>query len=104
MNNIKPCLWFDDNLQQALDFYTTVITDSEVISINRNQEGEVFTAEFRLHDQVFMALNGGPNFRFEESISFFIECEDQAEVNHYLNALSEGGKTSQCGWTADQFG
>lgn len=104
MTKIKPCLWFDNDLEDALTFYTTVFEDSEILEVNRNEEGAVFTAEFRLRDQVFMALNGGPVFIFNEAISFFISCEDQAEVDYYWDSLSEGGTTSQCGWTRDKYG
>jgi predicted 3-demethylubiquinone-9 3-methyltransferase (glyoxalase superfamily) len=101
---IKPCLWFDNNLEDAMNFYISVFKDSEVLNVNRLVDGSTITAEFRLRDQVFMALNGGPQFRFSEAISFLIECEDQEEVDYYWETLSEGGETSMCGWTKDKFG
>ena len=101
---IKPCLWLDNRVEEAVEFYTSVFNDSEVLSINKMPDGNTMTAEFRLFDETFMLLNGGPMFNFTEAVSFFIECQDQAEVDYYWDTLSEGGETSQCGWTKDKFG
>ncbi len=107
---ITPCLWFDDNAEEAMNFYVSVFKNSEVLNINRYGDagpgvaGTVMTTTFRLDGQEFMALNGGPHFKFTEAISFFIDCESQEEVDELWEKLSEGGETSQCGWLKDKFG
>lgn len=107
---ITPCLWFDNNIEEALDFYTSVFNDSEVLSVSRyggegtDQESSVLVANFRLNGQVFTALNGGPTFTFNEAVSFMIDCETQEEVDYYWNALTDGGEESMCGWLKDRFG
>jgi predicted 3-demethylubiquinone-9 3-methyltransferase (glyoxalase superfamily) len=110
MKKITPFLWFDNNVGEAIDFYTSIFKDSKVMHVTRygdagpGPKGSVMTATFELEGQKFMALNGGPHFKFTEAISFFVNCETQAEVDEYWEKLSAGGKTSQCGWLKDKFG
>lgn len=107
---ITPFLWFDGNAEEAMNFYVSIFKNSDVLSVTRygeggpGAEGTVMTATFRLDGQGFMALNGGPHFKFTEAISFFIDCESQEEVDELWEKLSEGGETSQCGWLKDKFG
>jgi predicted 3-demethylubiquinone-9 3-methyltransferase (glyoxalase superfamily) len=113
---ISPCLWFDDQAEDAARFYTSVFKDSKITAISRyphtGQEihekppGSVLTVAFELNGQSFTALNGGPHFKFNEAVSFQIECQDQEEVDYYWEQLSEGGNSAaqQCGWLADKFG
>lgn len=110
-NKITPFLWFDNNLEEALDFYKSVFKSVEVFSISRYGEGgpapagTVITASFRINGQDFMGLNGGPMFKFTEAISFFIDCKDQAEIDYYWDKLTaDGGEESMCGWLKDKFG
>jgi predicted 3-demethylubiquinone-9 3-methyltransferase (glyoxalase superfamily) len=110
MKKITPFLWFDNNLEEAIDFYTSIFKNSSIQRLTRNgkggpgADGKVITATFNLEGQEFMGLNGGPHFKFTEAISFFVNCENQEEVDHYWEKLSEGGKKSQCGWLKDKFG
>lgn len=107
---ITPFLWFDDNAEAAMDFYVSIFKNSEVLRVARYGEagpgarGTAMTATFRLDGQEFMALNGGPQFRFTEATSFFINCESQEEVDALWAKLSEGGEEGQCGWLKDRFG
>ena len=105
---ITPFLWFDDRLEEAVRFYVSVFTDSEIVSTSRMGGGptdKIVSMTFRLNGQEFMALNGGPRFSFTEAISFFVSCADQAEVDYYWRRLLEGGgQESQCGWLKDRFG
>ncbi len=108
-NKIVPFLWFDNNLEDALDFYTTVFTNSKVSNVSRvgkttDSPGAITNATFELDGQCFYALNGGPMFKFTEAVSFFVHCENQADVDYYWEKLSEGGVTSRCGWLKDRFG
>jgi len=100
MSTITPFLWFDTGkMEEALDFYASVFKDARIISQNP------MTAEFELLGQRFMALNAGPHHKFNEAVSFFISCKDQAEVDHYWAALTaDGGAESMCGWCKDKFG
>jgi predicted 3-demethylubiquinone-9 3-methyltransferase (glyoxalase superfamily) len=112
MSKIAPCLWFDGTAEEAAKLYTSLFPDSRIVSVNRSPadnpstpEGAVLTVDFTLAGQTFIALNGGPDFRFTEAISLSIDCEDQAEVDRYWNALiADGGEPSQCGWLKDRFG
>ncbi len=110
MQKITPFLWFDDNAEEAVNFYTSVFKNSKVLSMNRLPEGtpgpagKVMTATFELEGQEFMALNGGPEYKFTEAISFFVNCETQAEVDELWEKLSEGGEKGPCGWLKDKFG
>jgi predicted 3-demethylubiquinone-9 3-methyltransferase (glyoxalase superfamily) len=107
---ITPFLWFDDNAEEAMNFYVSVFKNSEVLSVSRYGDagpgpaGTVMTATFRLDGQEFTALNGGPQFTFTEAVSFLIECETQADVDHYWDKLSAGGEPGPCGWLKDRFG
>jgi len=98
-SKVKPFLWFNNNVQEAVDFYATVFKDFTLHSINP------MTAEFTLLGQEFIALNGGPQFTFNQSVSFFISCADQDEIDFYWNALTaDGGSEGRCGWLKDKFG
>jgi predicted 3-demethylubiquinone-9 3-methyltransferase (glyoxalase superfamily) len=110
MSKITPFLWFDNNVEEAMNFYVSVFKDSKVVSITRSREGgsspkgTVFSAIFELEGQRFYAFNGGPAFKFTEAISLFVSCETQEEVDELWGKLSEGGETSRCGWLKDRFG
>ena len=107
---IIPFLWFDANAEEAMNFYTSIFKNSEIVSVSRygegspGQAGTVMTATFTLNGQTFIALNGGPQFKFTEAISFFVNCETQEEVYELWEKLSEGGEQGQCGWLKDKFG
>ncbi|MCW3077704.1 MAG: Glyoxalase superfamily enzyme [Bacteroidetes bacterium] len=110
MQKITPFLWFDGNAEEAINFYTSVFKDSSVGHLNylpgpdSGQNGKMMTGTFKLHGQEFMVLNGGPHFKFNEAVSFFVNCENQQEVDYYWDKLTEGGTPSQCGWLKDKFG
>ena len=112
MTTITPCLWFDGTAEEAAQLYTSIFPDSRIDRVNRSaadnpstKEGEVITVDFTLGGRPFIGLNGGPDFRFSEAISFSIDCKDQAEVDRYWAALTaNGGEPSQCGWLKDRFG
>ena len=110
MPKITPFLWFNDQAEEAMNFYTAIFKNSKIGSVSRYGEGgpgpqgSVMTATFELDGQEFMALNGGPLFAFTEAISFFVNCETQAEVDELWEKLTEGGEESQCGWLKDKFG
>jgi predicted 3-demethylubiquinone-9 3-methyltransferase (glyoxalase superfamily) len=105
-----PCLWFDTAGEDAARFYTTVFPNSRITrtthygSAGPRAEGLVMTVEFELDGQPFIALNGGPEFRFDEAISFSIECGTQEEVDRYSEMLTDGGEQGPCGWVKDRFG
>jgi predicted 3-demethylubiquinone-9 3-methyltransferase (glyoxalase superfamily) len=107
---IKPFLWFASDAEEAANHYMAAFKDSKVVNVSRNgkggpgPEGAVMVIEFSLNGQNFVALNGGPMFTPNESVSFVITCEDQAEVDRLWDHLSKGGKTSQCGWLKDKWG
>lgn len=104
MANITPFLWFNQNLKEAVEFYTSVFKDSKVISTSKGPNDSFMSATFELNGQRFMGLNAEPLFEFNEAISFFIDCADQEEVDYYWDKLVEGGEPSQCGWLKDRFG
>ncbi len=110
MQKITPFLWFDGNAEDATDFYTSVFKDSEILNISHYGEGgpmpkgTVMTITFRLNDQEFVALNGGPQFPFTPAVSFVIDCESQVEVDYYWESLGLGGAPNQCGWLQDRYG
>jgi predicted 3-demethylubiquinone-9 3-methyltransferase (glyoxalase superfamily) len=112
MDKIRPCLWFDGVAEEAAQFYTSLIPDSRIESIDRSPadnpsgaKGTVLTVEFALAGRSYIALNGGPDFKFNEAISLSIDCESQAEVDRYWDALiADGGEASVCGWLKDRFG
>jgi len=108
---ITPMLWFNDNAEEAVNFYTSLFPNSKILSIERygeagpGPEGSVMTASFQLAGQQFVALNGGPHFKFTEAISWVIYCDSQEEVDHYWEKLTaNGGEESQCGWLKDKYG
>lgn len=104
MQKITPFLWFDNQLEEAIEFYTSIFSDARVSDIKRGPDGKAFTASFVLEGQEFMGLNGGPHFSFTEAVSFFVRCADQVEVDRYWEKLLDGGKPQQCGWLKDRFG
>lgn len=107
---ITPFLWFDGRAEEAADYYVSIFKNAKVTNISRYTEnspgepGTAMTVEFELDGQAFIALNGGPEYTFTPAVSFSIDCEDQAEVDHFWDRLSDGGKTIQCGWLVDKFG
>jgi predicted 3-demethylubiquinone-9 3-methyltransferase (glyoxalase superfamily) len=107
---ITPFLWFDSQAEEAAAFYTSIFPNSKIGKVARYGEaaprpaGSVMTVEFQLDGQTFVALNGGPIFKFTEAISFVVKCETQQEVDHYWEKLSAGGAEVQCGWLKDKFG
>jgi len=101
---ISPCLWFDDDLEAAMDFYTAIFPTSSVGDVLRRPDGGVLAADFTLGGVMFRGINGGPQFRFSEAVSFQIDCADQAEADHYWDRLTDGGEESMCGWLKDRFG
>jgi predicted 3-demethylubiquinone-9 3-methyltransferase (glyoxalase superfamily) len=110
MQKITPFLWFDGKAEEAMNFYTSIFENSKIGKVTRYGEagpgpkGTVMTATFRLDGQQFIALNGGPRFKFTEAISFVINCKTQEEVDHFWEKLSEGGEKSRCGWLKDKYG
>ena len=105
-SRITPFLWFDDQLEEAVNFYVSVFPNSRIHTIARQGEaGPAFSASFALDGREFMALNGGPLFSFTEAVSFFVNCETQEETDRYWTTLTaNGGKESRCGWLKDRFG
>ncbi len=110
MKKITPFLWFDDKAEEAMNFYVSIFKNSKVGSVTRYGEagpgpkGSVMTATFQLDGQDFIALNGGPHFKFTEAISFSVDCKTQEEVDELWERLSQGGQKSQCGWLKDKYG
>ncbi len=105
MHKITPFLWFDGKAEEATLFYVSIFRNSRVRSINRQgKDGPVFSTTFELDGQDFFALNGGPRFTFSPAISFFVNCETQAEVDELWGKLSEGGSEEPCGWLKDRYG
>jgi predicted 3-demethylubiquinone-9 3-methyltransferase (glyoxalase superfamily) len=113
---IAPCLWFDRQAEEAANLYVSVFANSRILRVSRYTEagkevhkqspGSVMTVEFELDGQLFTALNGGPDFKFNEAVSFQVLCRNQEEIDHYWNKLSSGGdaKAQQCGWLKDKYG
>lgn len=110
MQRITPFLWFDANAEEAVDFYTSIFKNSKIKDTGRygdsgpGPKGSVMVIRFELDGEEFMALNGGPQFKFTEAISLVVNCKNQEEVDHYWDELSQGGQTVQCGWLKDKFG
>ena len=110
MPKITPCLWFDTQGEEAAEFYTSIFPNSRIVDVARYGEagprdaGTVMVVKFELDGQEFVALNGGPEFTFDEAISFQIDCADQDEVDRYSEALTDGGEQGPCGWVKDRFG
>jgi predicted 3-demethylubiquinone-9 3-methyltransferase (glyoxalase superfamily) len=107
---ITTFLWFDNNAQEAMEFYTSIFKNSKIVSVSRYGEagpgpkGTVMVGSFELEGQQFLALNGGPRFKFTEAISLVISCETQEEIDYFWQQLSAGGQPQQCGWLKDKFG
>ena len=110
MQKITPFLWFDNNAEEAINFYVSIFKNSKVLSMNRygdagpGPKGTAMSATFQLEGQQFMALNGGPHFSFSPAISLFVNCETQQEVDELWEKLSAGGKKERCGWLKDKYG
>ncbi|HCO24960.1 MAG: hypothetical protein CME31_05600 [Gimesia sp.] len=110
VQKITPFLWFNDNAEQAMEFYLSVFENSKKLNVNYygaggpGPEGSVMIAAFELEGQQFLALNGGPLFQFTEAISFAVNCDTQDEIDELWEKLSAGGEPGQCGWLKDQFG
>jgi len=110
MQKITTCLWFDNNAEEAVNFYTSIFKNSKVLEVSRwgeggpGPEGSVLTMRFQLEGQEFQALNGGPQFKFTEAISLSVDCQSQAEVDELWEKLTEGGSEDQCAWLKDKFG
>jgi predicted 3-demethylubiquinone-9 3-methyltransferase (glyoxalase superfamily) len=116
MQKINPCLWFDYNAEEAVNRYVSIFKNSKILGVSRygkagkeihgRPAGSVMTVAFELDGQRFTALNGGPHFKFNEAVSFQVNCETQEEVDYYWEQLSQGGdeKAQQCGWVKDRFG
>ena len=113
-NQIISCLWFDNQAEEAANFYTSVFKNSKIESISRygkegfdihgQEAGKVMTVVFQINGQSFTALNGGPVFKFNEAVSLQVFCENQKEIDYYWNRLTDGGEEFQCGWLRDRFG
>jgi predicted 3-demethylubiquinone-9 3-methyltransferase (glyoxalase superfamily) len=111
---ISPCLWFDSQAEDAAKFYVSIFKNSKIGAISRygkaghevhgRPEGSVMTVAFELEGQAFVALNGGPHFKFDEAVSFQVYCETQDEIDYFWNSLTEGGEEGPCGWLKDKFG
>ena len=110
VQKISPFLWFDNNAEEAVKFYTSIFGNSKIGKVMRNGDsgpgpkGSVMTVVFELNGQAFTALNGGPQFKFTEAISFSVPCKTQEEVDKYWEKLSEGGEQGPCGWLKDKYG
>jgi len=111
LSKLTTCLWFDDQAEEAVAFYMSLFDDSRITTTLRYPQnstlgtpGSVMSLGFELAGQGFMALNGGPDFRFNPSISFYVRCDDQAEIDRLWSALLDGGEPQQCGWITDRFG
>jgi len=113
-NQITPCLWFDNQAEEAANFYTSIFKNSAITAVSRygkegfefhgQAEGTAMTVVFQINGQPFTALNGGPIFKFTEAVSFQVFCDNQEEIDHYWEKLTEGGEESQCGWLKDKYG
>lgn len=115
MRQIAPCLWFDDNAEEAVNYYVSTFSNSKIDNVLRwgegwgehgaGKQGKVLAIDFTIEGRAFKALNGGPLFKFNEAVSFSVECKDQAEVDMFWDRLTaDGGAPSQCGWLKDKFG
>jgi len=99
MKKITPFLWFDTQAEEAMNFYVSIFKNSKVGGVSRGPDGRAFTVSFELDGQEFMGLNAGPEFKFNEAVSMYVDCEDQAEVDYFWNKLTaDGGEESMCGW------
>jgi len=114
MRKITPCMWFDNQAEEAANFYTFIFKNSKIVNMTRYGEagaevsgrpvGSVMTVAFQLQGQEFLALNGGPQFKFTEAISFIVNCKTQKEIDEFWRKLSEGGEKGPCGWLKDKYG
>jgi predicted 3-demethylubiquinone-9 3-methyltransferase (glyoxalase superfamily) len=104
MQTITPFLWFDGKVEEAMNFYVSVFKNSKVTNVTPGPNGTVMSATFELDGQKFIALNGGPMFSFTPAISFFVNCDTQAEVDELWEKLSDGGQRERCGWLKDKYG
>jgi len=105
MKKITPFLWFDTQAEEAMNFYVSVFKNSKVGSVSRGPDGKAFSVTFELDGQEFMGLNAGPQHKFNDAVSFFVNCENQKEVDEYWNQLiADGGEEGPCGWCKDKFG
>ncbi len=110
MQKITPCLWFNFNAEEAVQYYLSIFESGRILEESRygdaipELEGKILTMRFELEGQVLLALNGGPQFPFSEAISLFVDCETQSEVDHYWDRLCAGGSPGRCGWLKDKFG
>ncbi len=110
MQKITPFLWFDNQAEEAINFYTSIFKNSKIVNVSRYGEagpgpkGTVMTATMQIEGQEFMVLNGGPQYKFTEAISFFVNCKTQEEVDMLWAKLSDGGEEGPCGWLKDKFG
>ena len=110
MQKITPFLWFDDNAEEAVNFYISTFKDARLLDAKRYGEagpgpkGTIMTATFELNGQQFIALNGGPLYKFTEAVSFVVKCETQEEIDYYWDKLLDGGQAQRCGWLKDKFG
>ena len=110
MQKIAPFLWFDGNAEEAVNFYVSIFKDAKILNLSRYGEagpgpkGTVMSATFQLHGQEFIALNGGPHFKFTPAISFFVHCQTQEEVDELWEKLAAGGRKDRCGWLTDKYG
>ncbi len=110
MNKITPFLWFDNQAEEAAKFYTSIFKNSRITDVTRYGEGgpgpagTAMTVAFDLEGQHFTALNGGPEYKFTEAVSFYVDCNSQQEVDYFWQKLSEGGEEGPCGWLKDRFG
>ena len=109
MPSITPNLWFDTEAEEAAAYYTSVFPNSRIVNVSRytgagpRPEGEVMTVDFELDGRRFTGINGGPEFRFSEAVSFLISCETQEDVDHYWERLTDGGEEGPCGWCKDRY-
>lgn len=105
MQKITPFLWFDNQAEEAMNFYTSIFKDSKVLSVTPGPDGTAMSVTFELQGQEFMALNAGPQFKFNEAVSFFVSCKTQAEVDELWEKLTaDGGEEGRCGWLKDKYG
>jgi predicted 3-demethylubiquinone-9 3-methyltransferase (glyoxalase superfamily) len=110
MQRITPCLWFDTEGEEAANFYISIFKNSRIVDVSRygegapRQAGTVMTVAFELDGEAFTALNGGPDFKFNEAISFQVHCETQEDVDHFWESLADGGEPGPCGWLKDKYG
>jgi predicted 3-demethylubiquinone-9 3-methyltransferase (glyoxalase superfamily) len=104
MNKVTPFLWFDDQAEEAMRYYVSIFKNSKVLSVSPGPNGKAMGVEFELDGQQIKGMNAGPEFKFTEAISFFVECKTQDEVDFFWGKLADGGEESRCGWVKDRFG